>query len=81
MRARIDQGLSASLAAAAVLADEQSGPGPVSRGPDEIRAAMLRASGPWADMNCAISGRSAAAEGLKAGMRPWVGLMVATPLQ
>jgi len=40
MRARIDQGLSASLAAAAVLADEQSGPGPVARGPDEIRAAM-----------------------------------------
>ena len=32
-------------------------------------------------MNCAISGRSAVALGLNAGMRPWVGLMVAIPLQ
>ena len=40
-----------------------------------------RASGPCADMNCAISGRSAGALGLNAGMRPWVGLIVAMPLQ
>ena len=39
-------------------------------------SATSRASGPWDDMNCAISGRSAGALGLKAGMRPWVGLIV-----
>ena len=40
-----------------------------------------RASGPCADIRCASIGRSAGALPLKAGMRPCVGLMVATPLQ
>ena len=58
--------------------EDRAGPSPRDQGG---RRRPLRAIGPCDDMNCAISGRSAVALGLKAGMRPWVGLMVATPLQ
>ena len=44
-------------------------------------SATWRASGPCADIRCASIGRSAVALALNAGMRPCVGLMVATPLQ
>ncbi|MGY2930962.1 hypothetical protein ACVWZ6_000564 [Bradyrhizobium sp. GM6.1] len=46
-----------------------------------LTSATWRASGPCADIRCASIGRSAVALALKAGIRPCVGLMVATPLQ
>src|SRR5450759_1935592 len=46
-----------------------------------LASPTLRASGPCADIRCASIERSAAALWLKAGIRPCVGLIVATPLQ
>jgi len=43
------------------------------------RSPTRRANGPCADSTCDDSGRSAAADGLKAGMRPAEGRSPATP--
>ena len=43
-------------------------------------SATVRASTPWADMSDDSRPRSAVAVGLYAGSRPWLGLMVVTPL-
>ena len=44
-------------------------------------SATDRVIGPWVDMRSSAGGRSAVDVGLKAGIRPWVGRMVASPVQ